>query len=210
MSIVEIPVNDLLKVLPFRSFEDVRYYLNGIYVEPYDGGCLLAATNGHWLGVINSPAARADKPRILSMSKNFDKALREAASGTLSVEDEKARSVVSVGPNEHYIEAGNPFIDGKYPEWRKVIPPLEHLKPGLMGALQSKYVSQLNKAAPREDSYTGLKFWHDARDPEKAAAVARYSSCPELVVLIMPLQQFSAKSCEWPAWFSPVEQPVAA
>lgn len=39
MSIVQIPAGDLVRVLPFRSTDDVRYYLNGIYVEPYEG-CL--------------------------------------------------------------------------------------------------------------------------------------------------------------------------
>jgi hypothetical protein len=210
MSIVEIPACDLARVVPFRANEDVRFYLNGIRIEPYDGGCLLIATNGHWLAVMESKAARADTARILNVSKAFEKALREPMphDARVTVETETAHSVLIADGEERYVQPGVPFVEGNYPEWRKVMPPSQHLKPGLVAPLQTKYVSQLHKAMPN-DHYPGVKFWHDERDPTKRAQVARFGKCPELVVLIMPINEFNEAG--WPAWY-PKEavEPAAA
>jgi len=208
MSILEVPARDLLRVLPFRSTDDVRYYLNGILVEPAETGCMIVATNGHWLAAIHSEGAKVDERRILVMSEPFEKALRETSefdNSKVTVEDVASRAVLTATFGERYIEPGAPFIDGKFPQWRKVVPPIHHMKPGLIAALQSKYISSLHEAAGR-DRYSGLKFWHDERDPEKSQVIARYSGCPELIVVIMPLREFNAKSCEWPTWFAPAPE----
>ena len=212
MSIVEIPARDLARVLPFRAEDDLRYYLNGVYVEPYSDGCLLVATNGHWIAVMDSKGARADLARILSVSKPFDKAIREAVSShseaKVTVDTETSRAVLSA-EYERYVEPGTtPFLDGKFPEWRKVIPPVEHLKPGLIAPLQTKYISYLQRSTTPDDHYPGVRFWHDSRDPEKTAVVARFNKCPEFIVAIMPVRDFG--SMEWPTWMVPAQGAAAA
>lgn len=206
MAIVEVPAQDLARVLPFRSTDDVRYYLNGVLVEPIDGGgCMLVATNGHWIAMIHSQDASTDKSRILHVSPAMEEAVREAARDSLAkatIESESSR-IVLAGSYERYIEPGAPFIEGKFPIWRKIIPPVEFLQPGLIAPLQSRYISALHKAADK-DHYSGVKFWHDSRNPLKTSSVVRYSGCPDLIVLIMPLMRFEEKSCEWPAWFAPL------
>ncbi|HCK4895383.1 TPA: hypothetical protein N0H42_000458 [Pseudomonas aeruginosa] len=46
----------LAAVSLFMAHNDVRYYLNGISIEPASqGGVLLIATNGHHIGVMHDP-----------------------------------------------------------------------------------------------------------------------------------------------------------
>ena len=46
-TVMSIPADDLKAVLPFKSNQDIRYYLNGVLVEKVEtGGCMLVATNG--------------------------------------------------------------------------------------------------------------------------------------------------------------------
>jgi len=208
MSLVEVPVEDLLKVLPFRAEQDVRYYLNGILVEPADGGAFLVATEGHVLAVVHSPGAHTDKQRILDVSDDMARACRELKSASLAskitIEDEKARAIVSDATGEHFIKPGKPFIDGKYPDWRRVIPTVDNLQPGLLSAINGTYLAKLKRSLPKHLTHYGFQFWHDARDPLTRAAVARSPVMPEMVFVIMPMKV--DKEHVWPDWM-PHEPP---
>jgi len=200
--LVSVPADAFAAVLPFRAHEDVRYYLDGIMVEPCPtGGCMIVATEGHRLAVIHSPAARADRPRILTVSKGLEEALAylpgRNSVRTVSVPNEGARVLLCDNAgDELYVQAGTPFIDGKYPEWRKVMPPVECLKPGAPGALQSRYLSALWKTC-REERWGGVFFSHDSRNPDMGVTVVQFVKKPELIVLIMAMKfdRFA-----WPQW----------
>ena len=216
--LVEIPANDLLAVMPYRAAPgEVRFYLEGILIDPVEsGGCMLVATDGHMMGVIHSKAARCDKTRILRVSRELHKALREAAfsyeSKTVSVQNEESRltlSAVAGGQliKELFVLPGDPFIGGKIVEWRKVVPPLEALKPGNPAHLPAKYLARLNRSlAALSDRHTGLTFWYDERAPKDKAVVARFDHIKELVVLIMPIRE--QEEVKWPEWYPKGEKPA--
>lgn len=208
MSLVEVPVEDLLKVLPFRAEQDVRYYLNGILVEPAENGAFLVATDGHLMAVVHSPGAHADKQRILDIPDDMARACRELKGASLAskitIEDEKARAVVADVTGEHFIKPDKPFIDGKYPDWRRVIPTVENLQPGLLSAINSLYLAKLRRALPKHMTHYGFQFWHDAREPKERAAVARSPVMPEMIIVIMPMRV--EKENVWPDWM-PHEPP---
>lgn len=207
-NLVEIPVEDLLKVLPFRANQDVRYYLNGILIEPAERGAFLVATEGHAMAVVHSETAFADKQRILDIPDDMARACRELKSASLVskiiIEHEKARATVSDQTGEHYIKPGNAFIDGKYPEWRRVIPTVENLRPGLHSAINSMYLAKLKRALPKHMTHYGFQFWHDVREPKERAAVARSPVMPEMIIVIMPMRL--EKENVWPDWM-PHEPP---
>lgn len=208
MSLVEVPVDDLLKVLPFKGDQDIRYYLNGVLVEPAEHGAFLVATEGHVLAVVHSAAAHTDKQRILYISDDMARACRELTSGSLSstlkIEDEKSRSIIADATGEHFIKPGNAFIDGKFPEWRRVIPTVENLQPGLLSAINCTYLAKLKRALPKHLTHFGFQFWHDARDPLNRACVARSPVMPEMVFVIMPMKVNTDHV--WPDWM-PREPP---
>lgn len=224
MSLLSIPVDDLCFVLSFKAQQDLRYYLNGIQVLPQEEGCLLVATDGHRLAIYHSKEARCDKERILSITNADDKQIRKLRgklNAVVTVEDEKSHLVVSDTDGEKYIKPGLPLIDGRYPEWQRVVPPISELTPGLQAFVDARYIAALADVIPSR--FPGaLRFFHDRRDPLHNAVIARVTGQPELMVVIMPMKGDSDSNVAWPSWMakepskldeSPaaeVEPPVAA
>jgi hypothetical protein len=51
---------------------DIRYYLNGIYVEPREaGGCFIVATDGHRLMAVIDPTGQASVASVLAIDKRM-------------------------------------------------------------------------------------------------------------------------------------------
>jgi hypothetical protein len=211
-ALVSVPAIDLAAVMPFRAHGDVRYYLDGVLVEPCpEGGCMIVATEGHMLAAVHSPEARADCPRILKVSEGLEEALKRMPSRNrvrvVSVPDEKGRITLHDEGVECYVQARDPFIDGKYPDWRKVIPPVEYLKPGVPAALQALYLTRLWKAS-REERHRGVFFSHDSRNPDMGVTVIQVVNRPELIILIMAMK-FDRQP--WPQWMprEPQQEPTS-
>ncbi|HEN8721178.1 TPA: hypothetical protein U8215_000825 [Pseudomonas aeruginosa] len=73
----------LAAVSLFMAHNDVRYYLNGISIEPASqGGVLLIATNGHHIGVMHDPDGWAGNKIIISPSKALVAGLKKRNAGT--------------------------------------------------------------------------------------------------------------------------------
>jgi hypothetical protein len=198
--IVEIPLEDVLKVLPFVAKQDVRYYLNGMFITPHNGGALLVATDGHRLAVCESPLAKTDADHILNLSGEFAKALPKLAKGVskrLTIEDANAHIVIRSELEEHAVKPGKPFIDGKFPEWRRALPNAEELEPGLIGALDARYLEDLRLVIP-EGQRAPIMFWHRKEAPAEHASVFRFGGVPEFLVAIMPIR--AEYPTTWPDW----------
>lgn len=221
---VSIPLADLRAVLPFMGSEDMRYYLNGVLVEPYNGGCLLIATNGHIIAVIESKEARCDRSRILALSNEpFLTAIRgdctpridddgdelpnedENFDGALWIDNAEARAVVvDESGVERFVLPGTPFIEGKYPDWRKVVPPIEHLKQGVPYALAGQYLALMDHPAINKLRSKGVLFWGDDRgtDEKPSAITVRFDGLPNLIVVVMPISKVNPALSTWPAWMT--------
>ncbi len=211
--IVRVPAIDLAAVVPFRAHQDVRYYLDGVFVEPVpEGGCMIVATEGHMLAAIHSLAACADQPRVLRIEEGLENALRDNPEANhdreIVVSDEKGRVTLHEHGTETFIQVGPPFIDGRYPDWRKPIPPVEHLKPGAPAALQALYLARLWKTC-RDRRHTGIFFSHDDRNPDNGCSVVQVVNRPGLIICIMAMK-FDRQ--EWPTWMprEPANTEVAA
>jgi hypothetical protein len=237
--LISIPLEDLRAVLPFMARGDVRYYLNGVLVEPYNGGCILVATNGHVAAIIESKAARCDQVRILALSTDeFRAAIRgripsyrypidaddedpddlpsdvhsENFAGTLEVADAESHAIVrtSLG-NEAYVLPGKPFLEGKFPDWRKIVPPVASLKPGVPSALAGRYLALMNHPVLVSDQrHQQVLFYGDERKAGNAVTV-RFEGIPNLVVLVMPMKTDKpADQMAWPDWMLPSAEGAAA
>lgn len=109
------------------SHEETRYYLNGVCLEIKDGKLLAVATDGHQLAQRESglPVEITDQPSIIVPRKAATLAVSHAGSGeatfTAKRSEPDGRAV------QADIEAGGvrlrtKLIDGKYPDWRRVVP----------------------------------------------------------------------------------------
>ncbi|MGU5132845.1 hypothetical protein [Pseudomonas aeruginosa] len=73
----------LAAVSLFMAHNDVRYYLNGISIEPASqGGVLLIATNGHHIGVMHDPDGWASSKIIISPSTALVAGMKKRNAGT--------------------------------------------------------------------------------------------------------------------------------
>lgn len=130
-----------LRVKPFVSKEEARYYLNGICIEPAEGGAVCVATDGHRLGArfdkgglavgstitrlpneIKMPPKLLASPWLVGMSTGNGKghiSVVEAATQR-DEEDTAERAIARV--EDCLLRVGHAFINGTFPDWRRVIP----------------------------------------------------------------------------------------
>lgn len=227
--IVSVPVADLLRVTPFKGHDDMRYYLNGVLATPYQGHALLVATNGHWMSIYESEAARVDKPRILDLPKWFANQMEQLERGgrldeesaewededapapglgpqTLVVQTAGSHLTIRVGAAEQLVKPGLPFIDGKFPDFQKVLPDPAKLERGLFSPFAPNYLAELYRAVPDQGQHPLYCYQDRAGGP----GVFRFGGMPELLVVLMPRRDDDNEVKEWPAWMKKEEVEKAA
>lgn len=216
LDFVRINAKDLARVLPFRGDRDVRYYLNGVYAEPSPtGGVILVATNGHILAAMFSADSYAAEAMIIDAPKELATAVKSVTRTEGSVRIASKDSPLEV-PNgigvPTYVKPGKPTIDGKYPEWRAVIPADDKLAPGLPHAYNAIYLQIAIEAicgSPKANRYgTLLQFHHVKADKtDGTAAIVRSES--NFIAVVMPVH--ADKVLAIPAWASkPIQSAKAA
>src|SRR5690606_27119184 len=62
-----VPLDELMRLKPFVSVEETRYHLNGVKFEKGAVGVVLAATDGHRLGVLRVERALVNGEGILRL-----------------------------------------------------------------------------------------------------------------------------------------------
>ncbi|KMS58780.1 hypothetical protein V473_07175 [Sphingobium cupriresistens LL01] len=134
-----------LKVSPFISTEETRYYLNGVFIEANpEGGACCVATDGHRMGISYDADGFVDRsmivriPSIIKPEKGlFLKPwlvgmLTDGGNGYIAIvegkktehrEDDAQHAIARV--EECALRIGRSFIDGNYPDWRRVVPEMK-------------------------------------------------------------------------------------
>ncbi len=117
METVNIERKALAAAIISASKSDVRYYLNGLLLEVnYDGFVIVVGTDGHRITVCLSAASDdTNEPFNIIVP-------HEVISNVLKVD--KSSHIPLIIDGDIYTLGGLPFTptDGKYPEWRRVIP----------------------------------------------------------------------------------------
>lgn len=211
---LKLTANLVATVAPFIARNDIRYYLGGINVKPHkNGGAVICATNGNALGVIYDPSAVCEIEVILHID-----ARTVAACGAKSKE---VRSLVIINNRlavidemnvEVCIQAGNPIIEGKFPDYARVIPAEEKLTPGLVGNFSRELLRQIDvaaqacvKAARKANGDFGVEYF-SAGGSREGSAVARVRALPNFVGVLMPIRS-DAMLTVLPPWIGLASQP---
>lgn len=192
----------LQAMVPFIPKNDIRYYLNGLRVEraaDKGRGVYLVATNGHQMAVVYDAdgAIVGDDGRgvILRIPAEMVSASRKRAMRSHSLMVIVSGSRVSLNNDfnlEHtdtevYVMPGRPYIDGKYPDWRRVLPEFDKLKRGIAADVNIRYLDSFNRVsiAMGGDRYgSPAAFWQE--EPHKAVLV-QLVNVPEFLGIIMPM-----------------------
>ena len=156
--------------------QDVRYYLNGLLVEYKGGEVNAVATDGHRLALATSPldktitidGERQILPRkaVLELSKILRQENEDIkitfGNSSLSIQDEN-------------LDFSTKLIDGKFPDYEKVLPSGE---PNALEVSKESLQSALSRASVlSNEKYRGVRFALDkntlkltANNPEKESA----------------------------------------
>jgi hypothetical protein len=172
---------------------DVRYYLNGVKLEaPSSGGLLLVGCNGHRMlaihdqkGSLASPhpiiVPRVALPGVSLRGKRGARTIvlmadsdRKWPRMTLQVRDEYDEWIYSVPVTA---------IEGRYPEWRNVVPLRSEIADQMPAAYNIGYIADLD-VVPRA---FGVTDWPTIYARGKNSAIVIWEKC-RAVAILMPVR----------------------
>lgn len=134
-----INVTTLKALLLFAAKKDIRYYINGVYFEQSATGTLAVATNGHCLAVARLDRESVEPGSFTVPREHLDNVVKGAKGGV---------DIVQVDATQCTLNSSNgritvPLLDGKFPDWRRVVTPQQT---GERAYFHPDYVSMVDKA----------------------------------------------------------------
>ena len=203
-----------------RSWEDTRYYLNGIRIQPAkNGGVIIVATDGHTLAALYDPAGYASEPVTISpnkavvgwcqrpkMSKFFKGSARlilknEKLFGMLR-DDEETYSAFTAVEDPRRIEVmqwRDAIIDAAYPDFTRAVRcDGGDLVPMKATCFNSRYLARVSEVLTTKHS-RGVSLYQRGRDVSSPAFVIPSGSEILGFCLVMPMRNETRG--EMPGWY---------
>jgi len=136
-----VPAGEYLFMCRFASDEETRHYLKGVAIQPAPkAGAYLIATDGHVMGVMrleNDQATATHAGFILSADKTIRAAVKcgKREQAWIVCREDRADIVrfraemspvmydLAIALVSLSIPAATAYIDGTFPDWRRVLPP---------------------------------------------------------------------------------------
>lgn len=221
----------LAAIALFRAKKDVRYYLQGIYVEPHpEKGVIITATDGNCLGSIHDPQGFAEQAfifqpheRIIKACKlkAWQKAWRPEAAwiaerhvvvvsnlGKDIAQDAQPAEPVMFGEN-HIEAAPSALVDGKFPNWRRLFEyerkePVPSTFPWLRTEVMQPFLDAAKIINP---GFTAAI--HCQPHGESASSYVQIHPSPDdpdarFIGLAMPMRPSQSKTDRMPAWLAKI------
>lgn len=193
--------------LPAVSTESTRYYLNGVHIAPAPNGegVICVATDGHRMIFARDPDATFEgEPEILSIPKDAVKYLKDTKSRSPRLEITGKNAVIVGGENacdETLYQWQAQFIDGTFPDWRRVIPRVANDQRG-WGNYNAAYLGDFCKvfAAFGEGGRNGNSLGVFAQD-EQSPAIVKFGLVQDVFAVLMPMRGDTNAST--PSWIDP-------
>jgi DNA polymerase-3 subunit beta len=207
----EIP-NDTIKALLLAAAKaDVRYYLNGVCIDVRAADAVAVATNGHILLAV--PLALADDagelvpgqyilPReALEGIKPTHKSLPvtiEVLTPAPTPDPDRPGVTLRKSPTATVFAGGavahTPLVDGRYPDWRRVVPLEVSYEPG---QYKADYVAAFGKMHKLLGGKESPALAHNGEH-----GAARVLLPADAVGVLMPMRYSTRPSFDNPAWLA--------
>jgi hypothetical protein len=169
--------------IPFRATSDIRYYLNGIAIQPeVSGGANVLASDGHTAICVHDVGGRADRATILPLNKQQLPFLKKG--GHVLVNDEGRAWITDADGVVLWISPTTE-IEGKFPDIRSVVGPFDSYAPGLVGSFNPQLIDRIRKVYSGRAKYKGVRFFH-RESSEGTAALCALGR--DGFVLVMPMR----------------------
>jgi len=203
---VTVPLRAFRAIAPAMATNDVRYYLNGIYLETNRAETRLVATNGHRMHCvrINDDSALVDWPTSAIIPDTLVKAIckvkapRYLADPTVRITLDEGKIGITL-PDGTSISGT--AIDGVYPDYRRVIP--DKTATGEPAAYNVDYLA---------DAIDGARAWTDNKKldlfPKTNGDKSAIVSIDCYLAIVMPLRLDYLTDHAPAAWKDALEQPA--
>lgn len=159
-----------------QAVKDVRYYLNGVYVQPLSSGsgARVIATDGHRMIVVTDTEAELaeefhEKGVILAFENTAITKMKAKNAGTLTVSRVDEDTVIAKTESGHLSSVE--VIDGTYPDWTAVVPDQLPAKSTNKSAFQAEYMAGFCAVAKILDVSGGAVSFVNGADENSAICV---------------------------------------
>lgn len=132
-----IDIKTLKAVMLFAGNKDIRFYINGLHIEQSATGTLAVATNGHVIAVARIDS-EAHEPATMTVHRQYIDAIKTKYAVTFNQNDDATVSIQTVDS-----KIAVPLIDGRFPDWRRVI---SAKQTGEQAYFHPDYVAMVDKA----------------------------------------------------------------
>lgn len=203
-----IPVNTVKALLSAAGKQDIRYYLNGICLDIRSTDSVAVATNGHILLALPIVPVDDDSPRLVGqfiVPRALLEQVKPAKNADVIIEIFHGTPAVALHCNGTMITGA--LFDGKFPDWRKVVPTQVS---GLVSQFDADYVATFGKINKLLGSKYSPAIAHNGGE-NGADGAARVLLTGDAIGVIIPMRCDST-ALDYPPWLqsSPVPVAVAA
>ena len=173
---VSIQIKSIKALLHFAAKKDIRYYLQGVQIEQCETGTFAVATNGHFLAVARIDTQAQVPASVIVGSDHLSAAIKGNKLDFITLDVDGTKVTIKTGASEVTVQA----VDGRYPDWRRVI---RAPQSGEQAYFDPDYSATVQKAA-RE--YHGNKsLYHVAQNGN---SVGHCAIDDDLQVFVMPVR----------------------
>lgn len=198
----------------FMAKCDIRYYLNGISVRPHrEGGVVLAATDGHRMLVIHDIHGYCDEEVICRVAPGMGRFCSKEGATVLINPITQRLTIADDKGEELFILPGKCIVEGKFPDYTKVLPVFANLKMAVSDHVRSNYLAEAAACHPgygskKRYNTNAIRLWQES--PEKSVIV-EYAGYPEYCGVIMPVRcEVKNTITNWQQQFGQQELPGIA
>lgn len=192
-------------VMLFAGKKDIRYYLNGACIDTGAHGAHLVATDGHTLAVACISIEPLPAGQIIIPRDMLDgiKAGKKDHAVIVTFDDAPENDVKTrkITINNDGIESSMDELDGRYPDYRRVIP---KTLSGEVAQFQIEYLMRGQKAA----EILGGKFCEVLHNGSNTAVLA--TGQDDFLAIVMPIRAIHGKAQDWtaPTWYETAPKTV--
>jgi DNA polymerase-3 subunit beta len=209
MATYTIPYRALSAVSLFAARKDLRFYLQGVYIESSAKGTHLVATNGCVLGAWCLSHVPQPEHNLTVQIESVDMLLKHVRATVkkalrpdteIRIETGDFGAVADIDGTRFPVGL---YDDAYYPDWRRVLPAGESGEPA---QFDFRYITLLGKACV-EASPLRKPYVHVHHNGDSAAAVT-FQGVEDFFAVIMPVRGFTEE--KWCGLYSRQSQEQAA
>jgi DNA polymerase-3 subunit beta len=174
---ISIQIKTIKALLHFAAKKDIRYYLQGVQIEQCETGTYAVATNGHFLAVARIDTQAQAPASVIIGSDHLSAAIKGNKLDFITLDVDGPKVTIKTGASEVTVQA----VDGRYPDWRRVI---RAPQTGEQAYFNADYLALVQKAA---GEYHGNKsaLYHVNQNGN---SVGHCAIDDDLQVFVMPVR----------------------